>query len=173
MVEVPVANKDPKMPPAVADPFRAMRREMDRLFDRFAHGFHLAPWRGVFDIEPAHRNESSFSFATPAVDVTEDNTAYKVIAEMPGMDEKNIHISVIGDMLTLKGEKRGENEEKNNNRYVSERAYGAFARRFSLPNGVDRDNIAAELNKGVLTITLPKKTEAQQPEKKIEVKAAA
>jgi HSP20 family protein len=176
MVEVPVAaNKEAKIPAPVAtrDPFRSFRAEMDRLFDRFAAGIHLPSWRGMFDVEPASRIESSFSFTAPAVDVTEDNKAYKISAEMPGLDEKNIEISISGDMLTLKGEKRQEKEEKDKNRYLSERAYGSFQRCFALPDSIDRDKIGAELTKGVLMITLPKKAEAQKPEQKIEVKAAA
>ena len=177
MVEVPVADKGPKSlvptPVALADPFGSLRNEMDRLFDRFAAGLRLPPWRGPFDFEPAWRHESSFSFAAPAMDVTEDEKAYKITAEMPGLDEKSIEVSVADDMLTLTGEKREEKEEKNKNRYISERAYGSFQRRFALPDSVDRDKIAAELTKGVLTITLPKKAEARKPTKKIAVKAAA
>lgn len=179
MVEVPVTNKEPKTPvPAPApmpDSFRTLRREMDRLFDRFSHGFHMPSWRGLLDVEPAWRNENSFTFAALAVDVTEDDNGYRVTAEMPGFDEKNILISVTGDMLTLKGEKRQEKEEKekDRNRYLSERVYGSFERRFTLPDSVDRDKISAELKKGVLTISLLKKAEARQPENTIEVKAAA
>lgn len=175
MVEVSVANKEAKTPAPVTtqDPVRSFRTELDRLFDRFAAGFRLPLWRGMFEVEPASRLESSFSFTAPAVDITEDDKAYRISAEMPGLDEKNIGISITGDMLTLKGEKRQEKEEKEKNRYLAERAYGSFQRCFALPDGVDRDKIGAELTKGVLTVTLPKKAEAQKPEQKIEVKAAA
>jgi HSP20 family protein len=111
---------------------------MDRQFDRFATGFRMPSWRGLFDVEPAWRYESSFRFTSPAVDVTEDDKTYKISAEMPGLDEKNIEISISGDMLTLKGEKRQEKEEKDKNRYLSERAYGSFQRCFALPDSVDR-----------------------------------
>ena len=110
--------------------------------------------------------------SAPAVDVTEDDKAYKVTAELPGLDEKNIDIMVSGDMLTLKGEKRYEKDEQDKNRYMSERAFGSFQRSFALPESVDRDKITADLSKGVLTITLPKTAEAQRQEKKIEVKAS-
>ena len=76
-------------------------------------------------------------------------------------------------MLTLKGEKHYEKEEKDKNRYLSERAYGSFQRSFALPESVDRDKITADLSRGVLTIILPKTAEAQRPQKKIEVKAAS
>ena len=126
--------------------------------------------RRMFDLAPSA--EGTFSFNVPAVDVTEDDKTYKVAAELPGLDEKDIEVSVTGDVLTLKGEKRQEKEEKDKNWYVSERAYGSFQRAFSLPQGVDRDKIAAEFAKGVLTVTLPKSAETQKQQKKIEVKAA-
>ena len=79
------------------------------------------------------------------------------------------HLS--GDMLVLKGEKRQEKEEKDKNYHFSERAYGSFQRAFDLPTTVDRNKIAADFSKGVLTITLPKTAEAQKPQKKIEIKS--
>jgi HSP20 family protein len=161
-------------PARTPDVWQSFRGEMDRLFDRFGGSFGLPGFhRRMFDIEPAWPSESSFSFSAPAVDVTEDDKAYKITAELPGLEEKNVDITVSGDMLTLKGEKQYEKEEKNENRYLSERAYGSFQRSFALPDGVDRDKIAADLSKGVLTITLPKTAEALKPQKKIEVKAAA
>ena len=90
---------------------------------------------------------------------------------MPGLEEKNIEVTVTGDLLTLKGEKRHETEEKDKNHYISERSYGSFQRSFALPDSVDR-KITADLSKGVLTIMLPKKANAQKPEQKIEVKGA-
>jgi HSP20 family protein len=174
MAEVAVAApKDAAKTSAPAprqDPFHSLRNEMDRLFDRFAAGFRMPSWRGVFDIEPAWR---SFDFTAPVVDVIEDDKAYKIMAEMPGLEEKDIEISISGDMLTLRGEKREEKKEQDKNRYLSERTYGSFQRCFSLPDTVDRDKVEADLRKGVLTITLGKKAEAQRPEKKIEIKAAA
>lgn len=131
------------------------------------------PVRRLFDVEPASRGESFFSLSAPAIDVTEDEKIYKITAELPGLDQKNLDVSVSGDMLTLKGEKHHEKEEKDKNHYLSERAYGSFQRTFALPESVDRDKIAAELSKGVLTITLPKTAEAQKPQKKIEIKAAS
>ena len=119
------------------------------------------------------RQESTFSFAPPVVDVAEDEKAYRITAELPGLEPKDIELSVSGDRLVLRGEKREEKEQKDKNYYMSERAYGSFQRAFALPEGIDRDKIAAELAKGVLTITLPKTAEAQKPAQKIEVKPAA
>jgi HSP20 family protein len=171
MAQTPVEVKK-TTPARVPDAWQSFRGELDRLFDRFGGSFSLPSFRRMFDVEPAWRTESSFSFSAPSVDVTEDGKAYTITAELPGMEQKNIDISVSGDMLTLKGEKHYEKDEKDKNHHVSERAYGSFQRSFTLPDGVDRDKIAADLSKGVLTITLPKTADAQKPEKKIEVKAA-
>ncbi len=172
-VEVKSVEVKKATPARMPDVWQSFRNEMDRVFDRFAGGFSLPAFRRMFDVEPAWRAESSFSFTAPSVDVTEDGKAYKITAELPGLEQQNIDISVSGDMLTLKGEKHYEKDEEDKNRHVSERAYGSFQRSFALPDGVDRDKITADLAKGVLTITLPKTAEAQKPEKKIEVKAAA
>jgi len=145
---------------------------MDRLFDRFAGGFGLPAFRRLFDFEPPWRGDSSFSFTAPAVDVTEDAKGFTITAELPSLEEKNVDVNVSGDMLTIKGEKRYEKDESDKHRYMSERAYGSFQRSFALPDGVDRDKIAANLSKGVLTVTLPKTAQAQK-QQKIKVKTAA
>jgi HSP20 family protein len=104
--------------------------------------------------------------------MSEDEEVYKISAEVPGIDAKDIDISVSGDTLVLKGEKRQEKEERNKNYHFSERSYGSFQRAFQLPPSVDRNKVSAEFSKGVLTITLPKTAEARQPVKKIEVKSS-
>jgi len=171
MADTPVEVKKAPAPAparsATPDIWQSFRSEMDRLFDRF--GF--PSMRRMFDIEPTWRYESSFGIAVPAVDVSEDDKAYKITAELPGMTEKDIDVTVTGDVLVLKGEKRQEREEKEKNRYLSERSYGAFQRSFAIPDGVDRDKVNAEFAKGVLTLTLPKTSDAQKQQKKIEVKA--
>ena len=169
MAVTPVEVKKAPAPRGSTDPWQAMRSEFDRLFERFP-GFGFPSMRRMFDLVPAF--EPSFTFNVPAVDVIEDDKAYKIAAELPGLSEKDIDVSVSGDVLTLKGEKRQEREEKDKNWHVSERAYGSFQRSFSLPTGIDRDKIACEFAKGVLTVTLPKSAEAQKQQKKIEVKAA-
>src|SRR6516162_8552342 len=171
MAEVPIEVKTaPPARAALPDVWQSFRSEMDRLFDRFGSGFGFPSLRRMFDIEPASR--SSFSFSTPAIDMSEDEKAYKISAELPGIDAKDIDVSVSGDMLVLKGEKRQEKEEKDKNYYFSERSYGSFQRSFELPASVDRDKVSADFSKGVLTITLPKTPDAQKQQKKIEVKSA-
>ena len=108
----------------------------------------------------------------PAVDVVESEKAYEITAELPGMDEKNIEVKVAEGGLTIKGEKQEEKEEKKKDYYLHERHFGSFERSFDVPESVDADKIEASFKKGVLTVTLPKKPEAQKPAKKIEVKAA-
>ena len=111
-------------------------------------------------------------FSVPAIDMSEDEKAYKISAELPGLDAKDVDVSVSGNTLLIKGEKLQEKEEKDKNYYFSERAYGSFQRTFELPASVDRDKISADVSKGVLTITLPKTPDAQKQQKKIEVKSA-
>ena len=169
MADVPVeVKKTAPAPSNVPDVWHSFRGEMDRLFDRF--GFPSL--RRVFDMEPSWRPASSFSFSAPAIDMSEDDKAYKISAELPGIDAKDIDVSLSGDTLMLKGEKRQEKEEKDKNYHFSERSYGSFQRSFQLPLSIDRDKVAADFSKGVLTITLPKTAEAQKPEKKIEVKSS-
>ena len=170
MADTPVAVKKVPTPTpargAVPDVFQSFRSEMDRLFDRF--GF--PSFRRMFDVEPFWGGEPSLGITVPAVDVTEDDKSYTITAELPGLDQKDLEVSVTGDVLVIKGEKRQEREEKDKNRYLSERSYGAFQRNFSLPDGIDRDKIGADFAKGLLTLTLPKTAEAQKQQKKIEVK---
>ena len=169
MADVPVEVK--KAAPAettTPDVWRSFRSEIDRLFDRFGS----PSLRRMFDMEPAWRSASSFTFSVPAMDMSEDEKDYKISAELPGLDAKDVDVSVSGNTLLIKGEKRQETEEKDKNYYFSERAYGSFQRAFELPRSVDRNQVSADFAKGVLTITLTKTAEAQKPVKKIEVKSA-
>ena len=153
-------------------PMESLRREIDRLFEGLDWDYWRFPFgRSIFDVEPFWRRELSWP-AAPAVDITESDKAYEVIAELPGMDEKNIEVRVVNGNLMIKGEKKEEKEEKKKDYYLQERHFGSFERRFQLPEGVDAEKIEASFKKGVLTVTFPKKPEAQKPEKKIDVKAA-
>ena len=174
MANTPVeVTKAVAAPAAASDAWRSFRTEMDRLFERFAGGWGMPSLSRMFEAEPAVSYGSSFTVPSPAVDITEDDAAYKVTVELPGMSEKEIEVVVSGDMLTLKGEKRQEKEQKEKNFYLSERSYGSFQRSFYVPEGVDRGKIAADFSKGVLTVTMPKTAKAVEQKKKIEVKSAA
>jgi HSP20 family protein len=111
-------------------------------------------------------------FSAPPIDMSEDDKGYKISAELPGLDAKGVEVCVSGDRLILKGEKRQQQEERNKNYYLSERSYGSFERSFELPVSVDRDKIAADFSRGVLTITIPKTAEVQKQQKKVEIKSA-
>ena len=159
--------------PAAALPVTSLRHQIDRLFEDFETNFWSWPFgRSVFDVAPFATREVAFA-PSPSVDVVEKDKAYEITAELPGMDEKNIEVKLANGSLTIKGEKKEEKEEKEKDYYLSERRYGAFERRFGVPEGVDADKISAAFKNGVLTVTLPKTAEAQKPEKKIEVKTAA
>lgn len=156
-------------------PFEGLRQEIDRLLEDFGRGYWQPIRRSLFAAGPLVRRGLTWDTTgiAPPVDVMESEKAYEIMAEVPGMDEKNIEVTVANGTLIIKGEKQEEKEEKKKDYYLHERSFGAFERSFSVPEGVDADKIEASFKKGVLTVTLPKTPEAQKPAKKIEVKAAA
>jgi HSP20 family protein len=135
--------------------FDRMRREMDRLWDSFFEG------------RPARRLEEGEWY--PSLDVAETKNDVVVKAEVPGMDPKDIDISLSNGALTIKGEKKQEREEKEENYHLIERSYGAFTRSVQLPCEVKTDKINASYKNGVLKVTLPKAEEAKTKEIKIKV----
>jgi HSP20 family protein len=151
------------------EPFESLRQEMDRLFDSFSRGFLRSPFeRSSFDIEPFWPRTTTLS--VPVVDVAETDKEFRVTAELPGLDEKDVEVTLSDDVLTIRGEKKEEKEEKEKNYYLSERRYGSFQRSFRLPTGIDQNKIEAAFQKGVLNIALPKTEEAQKKQKKISIK---
>jgi len=150
-------------------PFENLRREVDRLFEDFTTSpFRLPFRRPAFDIEPFWSPESWVP--VPAVDFVERDNGYEVHADLPGVDEKDIEVNVSGGVLTIKGEKHEEKEEKKPDFHLRERRFGSFERALRVPEGVDAEKIEASFRKGVLTVMLPKTAEAMKPVKKIEVK---
>lgn len=151
-------------------PFQAFRREMETLhreMDRLFEDF----WRGAG--RPSLLPEAwAFGDVSPRVDESEDDKAYHVALEVPGMDEKDVEVTLSDGLLTIRGEKKQEEEEKGKDFYRKERAFGAFRRTLPIPGEVDESKIKASFEKGVLTIDLPKTEEAQKKVKHIEVKAA-
>jgi HSP20 family protein len=153
-------------------PFESLRREMDRLFDDFQWGSWRSPFgRSLLEGESFGRGEGGFIQA-PAVDVVEQDKGFEITAELPGMDESNIDVKFSDGVLSIRGEKREEKEEKKKDRYLSERRYGSFQRSFRVPESVDPEKIEANFKNGVLTISLPKMAEAVKAEKKIAIKKA-
>lgn len=163
-------NKTTKTPAAVS-PFETLRSEIDRLFDNFQRSNWLSPFRTNFSAEPFWRHDLSWG-QVPAVNFVEGEKEYEIAVELPGMDEKNVEVKVTDDLLTIKGEKSEEKEEKKKDYYVSERQFGSFQRTFRLPESVEADKIDATFKKGVLKVRLPKSAEAKKKERKIAVSAS-
>ena len=144
------------------DPFANFRREVDRIFESFFDDFGSRTlgngwgWRGT----------------TPAIDVSETDKELIVTAEVPGVSENDIEVTLADNMLTLKGEKKAEHKQMSGDTSYMERRYGAFSRSLRLPFAVKDEQVDATYDKGVLTVKIPKPEEAQQSVRKIEVKAA-
>jgi len=141
------------------NPFFALQHRMNRIFDDF-----LGEPLGLFGANAAD------NLFTPAMNISETEKEIIITADMPGVEEKDLDISVSKGELTIKGEKKKETEEKNKNYYRMERSYGSFSRTVALPEGIDESKINAELKKGVLKLTIPRLAEAVPQRKKIEVK---
>jgi HSP20 family protein len=129
--------------------FGNFQKDMERLFDRMG----MAEWD-----PPAMRTLGDF---TPTLDFAENKDAFVVKAEIPGIDPQDITVSLENQMLTLKGEKSHEKEQKDEQYYRMERAYGTFARTVRLPAAVDGSKVTAAFKNGLLTVTLPKAPEAK------------
>lgn len=142
------------------DPFALLQHEMNRVFDVFHKD--LVPWQ----------NDAAGGNWMPQINVAESAKEFTVTAELPGVDEKDVDVSFSDNVLTIKGEKKAENEVKDRNFHRIERSYGSFMRSMTMPAAVDEDGIEAAFAKGVLTVTLPKTREAQREVKKIAVKGA-
>jgi HSP20 family protein len=140
-------------------PLWSFRREMDRLFKDY-----LGEW-GERSLAPFGEGWGAFS---PQVDVTETDGEIKVSAELPGLGDEDIDVSLSNDVLTISGEKKEEEEQEGKDYYRMERSYGSFRRAIPLPAEVDADKVDAVFQKGVLTVTLPKTGESKT--KKVTVK---
>jgi HSP20 family protein len=140
---------------------------MDRWFDNFfSRALSLPPYGST---QPQSGNR--WAGFVPAVNVIENENEVRVTAELPGMDEKDIELSIHNGVLSMRGEKKAEYEENKEGYYRSERSYGTFHRSISLPEGVDPDKVEATFSKGVLNVTVPKLPESQTGRKKIAIKS--
>lgn len=142
-------------------PLQALQQEMNRLFDEFFHDVELAPFEG----------EGGLGSISPTVDVRETDKQIRISAELPGMDEKDIDVSLSENALTLRGEKQSEQKSDDERYHRIERSYGAFHRVVPLPAEVDPDKVDATFKNGVLNIVLPKVV-ASASAKKIDVRRA-
>lgn len=141
----------------------SMRDQFDRMFDSMMRGWPT-PWR-----DAPRLDLGKFDFA-PRVDTAETDAAYEVTAELPGVEEKDVKISIENDVLSISGEKKSEREEKKKDYVLSERSYGSFKRAFTLPDNVDVEKIAAKYEKGVLKVTLPKTSPSPAKHREIPIK---
>jgi len=136
--------------------FTSLQREIDRVFDDFTRDW---PSFGTANADLA-----------PRMDIAETDKDIEITAELPGLEEKDVQVNVADNVLTIKGEKKAEKEQKEKNYHMVERSYGSFYRALNLPTGVSAEAIKANLSNGVLKVTVPKPAAAQP--KKIEVKAS-
>jgi len=143
------------------DPFTAMRAEMDRVFDNFLGGRWSSPSNLLGGV--------TGSANVPDVDVRESESEIVVEAELPGMDEKDIDVTLKNGVLSIKGEKKTEHEEKKDDYHVRERSYGSFQRSFRMPDTIDDEQVSAKFENGVLRVALSKRAEAVKNERKIPI----
>lgn len=143
------------------NPVFSLQRDVNRIFDDFWRRFDQ-PFGAV----------GRWDAGGPRADITETDNALEVSVELPGMDQKDVDVSLTDTTLTIKGEKKSGRDENRKGYHLSERSYGSFYRTIPLPSGVDTEKVNAEFKNGILTVTLPKTEEALSRVKKIAVKAS-
>lgn len=168
----PAVTTDEKKIPSTSQepwrPFDSLRRQVDRLFDDFDRPWHLPFSRHGIETTPLWQGGPNHM---PVVDFVEKENAFEITAELPGLDENDVEVKMVGNSLIIKGEKRQEHKEEKDGYHLSERSYGSFQRSFALPESVDRDKIDAKFGKGVLRVSLPKQPGTADSTKNIAVKA--
>lgn len=142
---------------SAADPFRQLQREIDRLFAGFS--------------SPLAAQGGASGFLSPRVDMAETDAAMEITVELPGVDARDVEITLSDDVLTIKGEKKAERDEAKKGYHLVERSYGAFRRSLPLPAGTDPDKIVAKFDNGVLSVTFPKPAQPASQAKKIPLAA--
>jgi HSP20 family protein len=156
-------NNKPQMPATrdeFFDPLVTFRREMDRMFDDF------------FGVSGLRQAQSGWQALTPAVDIDENDKEIVISAELPGVTEKDVEVSLAGDILTIKGEKRSQHEEKNGNGTYMERRFGSFSRSIRLPFEAGDEQVDARFSNGVLTVRVPIPAQLRHAARRIDVKSA-
>ena len=176
MAKKEVAKKTEETKPAPAEspveslfsPLMDLRQRMDQVFEDVMQGWQ-APWRTAPFTDLPSLSRLQENLADVKFDVAESEDAVEISAELPGMDEGDVELSSSDGVLTIKGEKKTETEEKKKDYYFRERRFGSFARSFRIPDSVDEDKIKATFDKGVLDVVLPKRPEAKAKAKKISI----
>lgn len=142
-------------------PFHSLRREVDDIFNQFTDRF------GVFSREP------STGFQVPALDVDETENSFEISAELPGVAEADIDVSITDSVLTIHGEKQQSSQSEDTNQRISECSYGVYERSLSLPFNCDAKSIDAQYDNGVLHLSIPKPKEVKSKPQKVAIKSAA
>jgi HSP20 family protein len=147
-------------------PVTQLRQDIDRIFDHAFRGLGFPPFGG----DRLFSSPIAGGMLKPTLDVGATDKEYSITIEIPGVDERDVKLEITGNTLTIRGEKKQEKEERERDYYCVERSYGSFQRVLSLPDDVDQERVEAKFAKGVLTVSLPRKTMPQSEVKRIEVK---
>jgi len=163
-------NRQQNRPPTETHehPIAALQDRMNRAFDSF---FSSGPWRSGFDDPFFGGLISRNGGFRPTVDVSENDGSITVTAELPGLTEDDVEVTLNENVLTLSGEKRQESEEEREDFRHVERSYGSFRRSFTLPNTIDPERVTAKFNKGVLTVNIARNDKAIANERRISVQS--
>ncbi|QQS11938.1 MAG: Hsp20/alpha crystallin family protein [Rhodospirillales bacterium] len=156
-----------------------MTRDLPTIWGRLGQGGDpfanlMRPFESLFDDAALRRLPPAVTLPTPRLDVTADAEAITVKADLPGMAENEVEVTLEGDTLIIRGERKNEREEKDEKKayVVQERSYGAFQRAIGVGPDIDRDKVTASFDKGVLVVKLPKTQAAKAAARRIDVKAA-
>lgn len=168
------AKAGPAQAPSPMSALAGMRDEIDGIFERYFRGFpslarQFSVWEPMRAFESLGLPKWGMS---PNVEISETDNGYVIEAELPGLEDKDIDVTVTDDRITIKGEKQEQRDEKKKDFHVQERRYGTFERSFRLPDDVDAGKISASLRKGVLTLNMPKSGKAKVRAKQIKVSSA-
>ncbi len=141
----------------VVDPFSSLRHEVDRAFESFGKYTPTMPW--------------SKGLMAPKINLVQKDKVMEVTAELPGVELNDVELLVDDDILTIKGEKKSEKEEKNAESYIHECSYGAFARSVQLPFDIDSKKVVAAFKNGILTVTIPVPAQVESKAQKVQITA--
>ena len=142
----------------------SLQREIDKVFTDFNRSF------GLPRLTPS--TGEAGSFFSPSIDVVENDKALEITTELPGVSEKDVEVTIVDNMLTIRGEKKAEKKDEKDDYRMVERSYGSFRRSLRLPFEVSADNIDAHFKDGILKVVLPKPPEVEAKTQKIAIKSA-
>ncbi|MBV9785249.1 MAG: Hsp20/alpha crystallin family protein [Acidisphaera sp.] len=145
-----------------ADPFLTLHREMNRLFDSALRG----------GLAPGQEAQEGGGMLMPRIDVSETENALRITAELPGVTEKDLDVTLQDDLLTIRGEKKFERKQERQDFHFTERSYGTFQRSLRLPFQADPEQVQASFENGVLTVTVPK-AQLRESKRRIQVQAGS